>query len=440
MIGATETNLSPATSNPQMATVFGQWLARNNHVNGVDVSDAEMAVLMKGFMEGSRDERLTFASPQLFADVRALAEVRQGKVFRAIELDSATTADRFLRQWKADGSVMALADGVGIKILQAGDKAHPKPQQTVKVHYFARLLNGSEVTEFGPDDLILVTNHLNVGLFEGFQQVGKRGKLQLFLPPALAVHQVEMADAPRGSALICEIEMLGIGDTPPDDLAAALVPPAPESPPPGYSGNFPTNQVIEAWGWQLAQQGHLPKMALNEDECAAVAKGFEAGVRGEPVLFDAAKIQAMDAFVNERRQEFVQAFKRKQVADMETLFAKLKENTNVVTLPDGLRYEIVKPGEGIHPKPGQIVLVNYTGSLINGHVFDQTTVEPLHVTVGRVIPGWSEGIQKIGKGGKLRLYIPPSLGYGGDAVSGIPADSTLIYDIELLDIQNADGE
>ena len=79
---------------------------------------------------------------------------------------------------------------------------------------------------------------------------------------------------------------------------------------------------------------------------------------------------------------------------------------------------------------GQTVLVNYTASTLDGHVFDQTAHEPLHVDVGRVMPGWNDGIQKIDVGGKIRLYIPPSLGYGSDAVSGVPADSTLIYDIE----------
>ena len=124
---------------------------------------------------------------------------------------------------------------------------------------------------------------------------------------------------------------------------------------------------------------------------------------------------------------------------MNALFTKLKENTNVVTLPDGLCYEVLKPGRGPFPKAGQIVLVNYTARLINGRIFDRTMNEPLHVKVGSVIHGWNEGIQKINKGGKIRLYIPPSLGYGSDAVSGIPADSTLIYEIELIDIEGGAG-
>jgi len=119
---------------------------------------------------------------------------------------------------------------------------------------------------------------------------------------------------------------------------------------------------------------------------------------------------------------------------MDRLFADLKRNPNTIELPDGLRYEILKQGDGKFPKDGETVLVNYTGHLIDGSVFDKTMEEPLRVKVGSVIAGWNEGVQKIREGGKIKLYIPPSLGYGEEAVSGIPSGSTLIYEIELVDI------
>jgi FKBP-type peptidyl-prolyl cis-trans isomerase len=94
----------------------------------------------------------------------------------------------------------------------------------------------------------------------------------------------------------------------------------------------------------------------------------------------------------------------------------------------------LKQGDGTFPKGGDTVLVNYAGRLIDGSVFDKTMGDPLRVKVGSVITGWSEGVQKIGKGGKIRLYIPPALGYGEESVSGIPSGSALIYEIELVDI------
>ena len=87
------------------------------------------------------------------------------------------------------------------------------------------------------------------------------------------------------------------------------------------------------------------------------------------------------------------------------------------------------------------MLVDYTGWLTDGTVFDRTDNEPLNVEVGSVIRGWNEGIERLGRGGKVKLYIPPELGYKEVPMSGhvapIPAGSTLIYEITLLDIKDA---
>ncbi len=81
--------------------------------------------------------------------------------------------------------------------------------------------------------------------------------------------------------------------------------------------------------------------------------------------------------------------------------------------------------------------VNYTGTLVDGTVFDSSAQrgQPAEFPLDGVIPGWTEGIQKIGKGGKIKLYVPPELGYGDEGRPGIPPGSTLIFDVELLDIK-----
>ncbi|MCX6933245.1 MAG: FKBP-type peptidyl-prolyl cis-trans isomerase [Verrucomicrobia bacterium] len=118
-------------------------------------------------------------------------------------------------------------------------------------------------------------------------------------------------------------------------------------------------------------------------------------------------------------------------------FAKLKENKAVVELPSGLRYEVVKQGDGAAPKPTETVKVHYTGTLIDGTVFDSSVQrnEPAEFQLDQVIPGWTEGLQKVNKGGKIKLYVPPSLAYGDDARGNIPPSSTLIFEIDLLDIK-----
>ncbi len=111
---------------------------------------------------------------------------------------------------------------------------------------------------------------------------------------------------------------------------------------------------------------------------------------------------------------------------------------NFITTDSGLKYKIVKKGDGPQPKQGERVKVDYTGKLENGKVFDSSIQrgEPITFTLGagRVIPGWDEGIALLHLGDKAIFIIPPELGYGARQVGPIPANSTLTFEIELLDI------
>lgn len=105
----------------------------------------------------------------------------------------------------------------------------------------------------------------------------------------------------------------------------------------------------------------------------------------------------------------------------------------VTTTPSGLRYRILVPGKGgPHPTDSDVALVNYTGKLVNGTVFDQSQ-QPMPMAVSDVVPGFSEALKLMPKGAKYRFWIPPQLGYGAKAVGPIPPNSTLVFDVELLD-------
>jgi FKBP-type peptidyl-prolyl cis-trans isomerase FklB len=109
----------------------------------------------------------------------------------------------------------------------------------------------------------------------------------------------------------------------------------------------------------------------------------------------------------------------------------------VITLPSGLQYEILKKGTGVRPKATDKVKCHYHGTLVNGTVFDSSVQrgEPAVFGVSQVIPGWVEALQLMETGSKWRLFIPSELAYGsrgaGDAIG---PDSTLVFDVELLDI------
>ena len=119
-----------------------------------------------------------------------------------------------------------------------------------------------------------------------------------------------------------------------------------------------------------------------------------------------------------------------------------KERTGVVTLPDGLQYEIIKEGDpaGIKPTHNDTVVVNYVGKLIDGTEFDSSTKNggPVTFPVGGVIKGWTEILQMMSKGAHWKVYIPAELAYG-DAGAGaaIPPGAALVFDIMLEEVKPA---
>jgi FKBP-type peptidyl-prolyl cis-trans isomerase FklB len=109
----------------------------------------------------------------------------------------------------------------------------------------------------------------------------------------------------------------------------------------------------------------------------------------------------------------------------------------VIELPDGLQYEVLKKGSGNKPKISDKVKCHYHGTLINGTVFDSSIQrgKPAVFGVSQVIAGWTEALQRMEVGAKWRLFIPPELAYGKrGAGEMIGPDSTLIFDVELLEI------
>lgn len=108
-----------------------------------------------------------------------------------------------------------------------------------------------------------------------------------------------------------------------------------------------------------------------------------------------------------------------------------------IKTPSGLQYVVLKEGDGkAYPKYGQKVTVHYTGTLLDGRMFDSSVHrgEPATFAIGQVIDGWNEALQTMSKGEKRTLIIPPELGYGVHGYPGIiPPNSYLIFDVELLD-------
>jgi FKBP-type peptidyl-prolyl cis-trans isomerase FklB len=125
----------------------------------------------------------------------------------------------------------------------------------------------------------------------------------------------------------------------------------------------------------------------------------------------------------------------------EEFLAENKKKTDVVVLPSGLQYTVMKKGTGPKPGPTDKVKVHYHGTLIDGKVFDSSVErgEPIELSVNGVIPGWTEALQLMPVGSKWKLFIPSNLAYGDQQAGPLIAPgSTLVFEVELLDIIKPD--
>ena len=106
-----------------------------------------------------------------------------------------------------------------------------------------------------------------------------------------------------------------------------------------------------------------------------------------------------------------------------------------MALPGGSKLETLHAGKGPMPTDTDVVLVSYVGKLANGTVFDQSP-QPVPFPVAGVVPGFSQGLKHMQRGGRYRLVIPPAQGYGDKTSGPIPANSTLTFDVQLIDFKS----
>jgi FKBP-type peptidyl-prolyl cis-trans isomerase len=204
------------------------------------------------------------------------------------------------------------------------------------------------------------------------------------------------------------------------------------------ASKFSEDQLLETFGWFVGKRIGITELKFTAEQTALIIKGLQIAAAGKDAPYKLEEIgPEMDKFLQQKQQQYLDVLKQEGLAASTKFLAEVKAKPGVTTLPSGLAYEIVQPGTGEFPKPTDTVKVHYTGTLIDGTVFDSSLQrnEPSEFALDQVIPGWTEGIQKINKGGKIKLYVPPHLAYGDDARPGIPPASTLIFDVELLDLK-----
>lgn len=193
-------------------------------------------------------------------------------------------------------------------------------------------------------------------------------------------------------------------------------------------------------GTQLKQDEIVPTID-------AIAAGVKDALDGKIIINDSIRNTVIQSFVAElqKKQQSKQqadmdkqkALAPKNLADGQKFLEENKSKEGVKVTPSGLQYKIIKPGSAKKPKPTDQVTVHYKGTLIDGTTFDSSIDrgEPAKFPLNGVIPGWTEGLQLIGEGGKVFLYIPFNLAYGEAGMGNvIPPNSTLVFEVELLKI------
>jgi FKBP-type peptidyl-prolyl cis-trans isomerase FkpA len=166
------------------------------------------------------------------------------------------------------------------------------------------------------------------------------------------------------------------------------------------------------------------------------AKGMIDAEKGKNTLDEQSAQAYVMTYMQKRQAEQMKKVYGKNIDEGEKFLAENKKREGVQETASGLQYEVIKMGTGPKPGPEDVVRVHYTGTLIDSTKFDSSLDRgtPAEFGVNQIIKGWQEGIQLMPVGSKFRFYIPYELGYGESGTGPIPPYSTLIFDVELLDI------
>lgn len=140
---------------------------------------------------------------------------------------------------------------------------------------------------------------------------------------------------------------------------------------------------------------------------------------------------------NEIIMYFMNPNLKKNLEAGKKFLAENKKKAGVKTAPSGFQYEVITEGQGARPAETDTVVVNYMGTLLDGTEFDNSYKrgQPIEFPLSNVIRGWTEALQLMPIGSKYKLYIPQDLAYGLNDRGSIPGGSTLVFEVELLNIK-----
>jgi FKBP-type peptidyl-prolyl cis-trans isomerase len=207
-------------------------------------------------------------------------------------------------------------------------------------------------------------------------------------------------------------------------------------------------EMVEAFGYFSAFQLGIKQLGFEASDSEAILKGFSKALGADepsPEMLAVVQSPAFQAFI-QARMATAQAAAESAAADAaggniaagKAYIAALKSDEAVESTESGLHYKILEAGADDKPGMEDTVLVHYRGTRIDGTEFDSSYArgEPAAFPLNGVVPGFGEGLTKIGTGGKIILYIPSDLGYGNNPRPGgaIQPGDTLVFECELIEV------
>ena len=180
------------------------------------------------------------------------------------------------------------------------------------------------------------------------------------------------------------------------------------------------------------------KLGITADY-TVLASGFSDGLNDTIKLSNSEMNRALedlDSIIEEKRKVVTRKQGLATIASNQHFLEKNKLKKGIVTTNSGLQYEVLILGTGERPEAEDTVEVHYVGTLTDGTEFDSSVARgaPATFPLNRVIPGWTEAVQLMPVGSKYKLFIPSRLAYGERKTGTIPANSVLIFEVELLSI------
>ncbi len=357
------------------------------------------------------------------------------------------------------------ASGLQYLELTPGSGETPKAGNIVTMNYIASLPDGTELANTYTDkqtaSAIFGKTQLLPGWEEGLGLMKAGGKMRLVIPAKLAFGEQGSGSIPPNTPILMDLEIVSVKPAPvPTTVAADQLTKtdsglqyydiAPGDGAAAVKNNSVTThfsiwiKTASGYDFVTSSQDRDP-ISFTVGRVDKVFPGWDEGVTNMKV--GGKRLLIIPPALGLGSQGSGSVIPPDATLVMEVTLVSTKEpqvptkvdDKDYTTTPSGLKYYDMKVGTGDSPAKGQTVEVNYTGWLQDGTQFDSSldSGQPFsfQLGTGAVIPGWDEGVATMKPGGKRQLLIPPDLAYGAAGQGTIPANATLIFEVELVQVQ-----